>query len=222
MAFAKKTWKKRLSENPTRRQLTYTDGTTAIVDVARLEGAISQEGDAFSDTNMNDLEQRVANAFDECFQSVSSGKALVASAITGKGVTTASDATFETMAANIAKISTGGDAEYGLYFCTKYTPVQYAKFKITKYNSKQFSTTDNYTFTVQEAGTYEFNIAGSITGTPYLRVTNSAGTVLKTQYLLEKNGVPFTVSLSKGDTIAFWQNETNSYAGMLCAVVAKA
>lgn len=41
----------------------------------------------------------------DCFQSVSNGKALVASAITGKGVTTASDATFETMANNITSIT---------------------------------------------------------------------------------------------------------------------
>jgi len=40
-------------------------------------------------------------------QSVSNGKAQVASAITGKGVPTASDATFETMANNINAISTG-------------------------------------------------------------------------------------------------------------------
>ena len=39
------------------------------------------------------------------FQSVSDGKALVASAITDKGVQTASDATFQTMADNIAEIS---------------------------------------------------------------------------------------------------------------------
>lgn len=63
MAFVKKTWKKRLSEYPTRRQLTYTDGTTALVEVARAEGTISQEGDAFSDANMNDLEQRIADEF---------------------------------------------------------------------------------------------------------------------------------------------------------------
>ena len=41
---------------------------------------------------------------EECFQSVSNGKALVASAITGKGVNTASDATFETIAENINSI----------------------------------------------------------------------------------------------------------------------
>jgi len=40
-------------------------------------------------------------------QSVSNGKAQVASAITGKGVQTASDATFETMANNIRLIPTG-------------------------------------------------------------------------------------------------------------------
>lgn len=45
--------------------------------------------------------------FEEVFQSVSNGKELIASAITDKGVTTASDATFQTMADNIATISSG-------------------------------------------------------------------------------------------------------------------
>ncbi|MGG2053894.1 hypothetical protein ABFY48_05770 [Lysinibacillus pakistanensis] len=43
----------------------------------------------------------------QLFTSVSNGKAQVASAITGKGVQTASDATFETMANNIRLIQTG-------------------------------------------------------------------------------------------------------------------
>ena len=42
---------------------------------------------------------------DELFQSVSSGKTLVANAITDKGVSTATDATFATMATNISKIT---------------------------------------------------------------------------------------------------------------------
>ena len=42
---------------------------------------------------------------DDLFQSVSNGKSLVANAITGKGVSTATDATFATMATNISKIS---------------------------------------------------------------------------------------------------------------------
>ena len=43
---------------------------------------------------------------DDCFTSASNGKAAIASAITGKGVSTASDATFATMAANIGNIKT--------------------------------------------------------------------------------------------------------------------
>ena len=46
---------------------------------------------------------------DELFQSVSNGKTLVANAITGKGVSTSSTATFATMATNIGKI--GGSKE---------------------------------------------------------------------------------------------------------------
>ena len=42
--------------------------------------------------------------FDSCFQSVSNGKSLIASAITGKGVSTAATATFQTMANNISSI----------------------------------------------------------------------------------------------------------------------
>lgn len=63
MAFTKKTWKDRISEYPTRRQLTKTDGSTDTVTVARDEGTISQEGDAFSAENMNDLEERIAGEF---------------------------------------------------------------------------------------------------------------------------------------------------------------
>ena len=45
---------------------------------------------------------------DELFTSVSNGKASVASAITDKGVTTAQDATFAQMAANILSIEGSG------------------------------------------------------------------------------------------------------------------
>lgn len=43
---------------------------------------------------------------DDCFQSASNGKKAIASAITGKGISTAADATFEAMAANIGNIKT--------------------------------------------------------------------------------------------------------------------
>ena len=43
---------------------------------------------------------------DDCFQSASDGKSAIASAITGKGVSTDADATFAQMAANIGRIKT--------------------------------------------------------------------------------------------------------------------
>ena len=53
-----------------------------------------------NDTRVTTLETQV----NELFQSVSSGKSLVANAITGKGVSTSTTATFATMATNISKI----------------------------------------------------------------------------------------------------------------------
>ena len=53
----------------------------------------------------NWLEYAKQKDLDELFQSVSSGKTLVANAITDKGVSTATDATFATMATNVGKIT---------------------------------------------------------------------------------------------------------------------
>ena len=54
---------------------------------------------------------------DECFQSVSEGKSLIASAITGKGISTSSTATFQQMANNISSIrsSSLSIAQEGFY-----------------------------------------------------------------------------------------------------------
>lgn len=48
----------------------------------------------------------LSNKLDEVFQSVSNGKALIASAITDQGVETNSDAAFQTMADNISILAT--------------------------------------------------------------------------------------------------------------------
>lgn len=64
MAFAKKTWTDRIAEFINRRTLTKEDGSTELVTVARSEGTISAEGDAFNAETMNDLEQRIAEEFD--------------------------------------------------------------------------------------------------------------------------------------------------------------
>ncbi len=70
MAFNLKTWVNRISEYPNRRKLTHEDGSTELVTVARAEGQISAEGNAFSAEEMNDLENRIKGGFDEINQSL--------------------------------------------------------------------------------------------------------------------------------------------------------
>lgn len=72
MAFNKKTWKDRVAEFINRRLLTKEDGNTELVTVARSEGTISVEGDAFNAETMNDLEDRVEAAFNELNTNLSS------------------------------------------------------------------------------------------------------------------------------------------------------
>lgn len=58
MAFVKKTWTDRISEYPNRR--TIDDGyTVKTVTVGRDEGVVTEVGDAFNASNMNDLEDRI-------------------------------------------------------------------------------------------------------------------------------------------------------------------
>lgn len=70
MGFTKKTWKNRIAEYINRRLITMEDGSTELVTVARDEGTISQEGDAFNAANMNDLEDRIEAEFNEVTQSL--------------------------------------------------------------------------------------------------------------------------------------------------------
>lgn len=70
MGFTKKTWKNRIAAYINRRLLTNEDGSTELVTVARDEGTISQEGDAFNAANMNDLEDRIEAGFTEVNQSL--------------------------------------------------------------------------------------------------------------------------------------------------------
>lgn len=70
MGFTKKTWKNRIAEYINRRLITMEDGSASLVTVARDEGTISQEGDAFNAANMNDLEDRIAAGFADVTQSL--------------------------------------------------------------------------------------------------------------------------------------------------------
>ena len=75
------------------------DGTVTIEDATTY----SQTGDIFGSADLN----AITLAVNECFQSVSNGKTLIASAITDKRVATDATATFAQMAENISKIVLG-------------------------------------------------------------------------------------------------------------------
>lgn len=75
------------------------DGTVTIEDATTY----SQTGDIFGSADLN----AITLAVNECFQSVSNGKTLLASAITDKRVATDATATFSQMAENISKIVLG-------------------------------------------------------------------------------------------------------------------
>lgn len=71
MAFVTKTWKDRLVEFAGRRKLKNVSTNEEILyDVSRSEGAVIQAGDAFSASNMNDLEQRIKTEFDNVSNSL--------------------------------------------------------------------------------------------------------------------------------------------------------
>ena len=59
MAYQSKTWVDRQTEYPNRRKITHPDTTQEQVTVARDEGTVYAEGDAFSAQNMNNLESRI-------------------------------------------------------------------------------------------------------------------------------------------------------------------
>lgn len=61
--WVKKIWKNRITEFPTRRELTKEDGSSEIVTVTRNEGTVSEEGDAFDADTMNNLEERIDAGF---------------------------------------------------------------------------------------------------------------------------------------------------------------
>lgn len=70
--------------------------------VKTLTGDVDVSGKGTLQAQINNLSLKT----EQCFQSASDGKTLVANAVTGKGVPTSADDTFATMADNIAAIQT--------------------------------------------------------------------------------------------------------------------
>lgn len=64
MAISMKNWKDRITQYPNRRKLiNVSTGEETIVDVVREEGNVTEAGDTFTASNMNDLEDRIDTAF---------------------------------------------------------------------------------------------------------------------------------------------------------------
>lgn len=81
------------------------DGVKALWDrVFDLIGIITGDVDVKNKGTLQEQVNKVSTRVEECFTSVSNGKKAVANAITGKGISTAEDAEFATMAENIGKI----------------------------------------------------------------------------------------------------------------------
>lgn len=80
--YEKKEWTNRVTEYPNRRILTdVSTGNTQTVYVERSEGTVSVEGDAFSEENMNGMEERIEAAFSMVPESSTITKIEVVSAL---------------------------------------------------------------------------------------------------------------------------------------------
>ncbi len=87
--------------------LTPVEGASLGTDVALWanDGLLgTAKGTSYDNSTSGAAATDVQTALDEVFQSVSDGKAIVAAAITDKGIETADDATFQTMADHIEAI----------------------------------------------------------------------------------------------------------------------
>lgn len=113
-AWVKKVWKDRKTEYPTRRTLTKTNGSQEIVTVARNEGNVSQEGDAFSAANMNDLEERIDAGFTELTGNLGAiGKKLWTGSFTSGTITVSGLSKYVVFVVRVGGVVCIGNINYG-------------------------------------------------------------------------------------------------------------
>lgn len=149
------------------------DGATGPQGPKGDPGTTTADGVSFDGGNTGMEAKNVQDAIMELFTSGSEGKALIASAITAKGVDTAADATFQTMKENILAISSipeglrtitltadppesgfvsgGGMASDGMEITVKASILPGYDFWGWKQNENMVSNDLEYTFVVQES-----------------------------------------------------------------------
>ena len=85
--FDKKIWQNRISEFPNRRKIkNVSDNSETIVDIYREEGTIQNEGDAFSASTMNNLEDRIGKMFPVSIANGGTGKTTAIEARQNLGI----------------------------------------------------------------------------------------------------------------------------------------
>ncbi len=101
------------------KTVAFTGSYNDLSNKPSIPAAVAVKGNAESTYRVGNVNITPANIgsptisdFNTLKKSVADGKASIASAITAKGVSTAADAAFATMAANILKIPSGGGAAY--------------------------------------------------------------------------------------------------------------
>ena len=90
MAFVGKTWVDRNSQYPTRRKLTNVNDISDVmyVTVERDEGTVTEAGDVFDATTMNNLESRIAAIFTDVTGTLTAGSTTVT--LSNAAITTSS------------------------------------------------------------------------------------------------------------------------------------
>lgn len=168
------------------------DGTTITADEDGMLHGVSKidVDDALSDESTNPVQNKAVNkAIESLKKSVSDGKIKVANAITGKGVTTATDATFDTMAKNISIIENNKSlilpdnaisaiASYDNKLIVSWNKPATSEIAIDKYNiywstNRPSSLKDFSNSASVNANTFEYTITGLTNGTVVYVVVES-------------------------------------------------
>lgn len=126
--FAKKTWVPK--EKITTAELNRMEEGISYVS-SQCKDIAKEVGTETLNTTAQDLK----GAINEVFQNVSNGKQLIATAITDKGVNTSSNDTFQTMATNIGKISSGSSITYSVTNNLSHAVNNNSNTRVEKYNS---------------------------------------------------------------------------------------
>jgi hypothetical protein len=98
------------------KALVYNHGTTSYI-LDSPSASVDASGVAIIDTEGNFTAEDVEGALSELFTSVSDGKDLIATAITGKGGTASGSDTFAQLSGAIDGLTTGGGNVMSVDYC---------------------------------------------------------------------------------------------------------